>query len=247
MTGFKFIGEQSGFLEKKGEADRFILGFEESYGYLTGEYVRDKDGVNASLMICEMCAYYKTRGLSLIEVLNQIYHKYGYCLNTQHCYDFEGSEGSAKMQRIMENVRNNMPMTFAGKRVVKIYDYQLSVEYDYEMNLKKEMCIRDSDYTLGEVIQMEQEQKRCESGWGEIENGGRWTQAGEATMYFDKLPDKNLKLELVCSKPVGNTEILIRANGQTIWQEVKNTAVKEEQIQMVIDQGMVLDLSLIHI
>ena len=88
---------------------------------------------------------------------------------------------------------------------------------------------------------MEQEQKRCESGWGEIENGGRWTQAGEATMYFDKLPDKNLKLELVCSKPVGNTEILIRANGQTIWQEVKNTAVKEEQIQMVIDQGMVLD------
>lgn len=145
LTGFKFIGEQIGFLEKKGEADRFILGFEESYGYLTGEYVRDKDGVNASLMICEMCAYYKTRGLSLIEVLNQIYHKYGYCLNTQHCYDFEGAEGSAKMQRIMENVRNNMPMTFAGKRVVKIYDYQLSVEYDYEMNLKKAIMLPKSN------------------------------------------------------------------------------------------------------
>lgn len=97
------------------------------------------------------------------------------------------------------------------------------------------------DYTLGEVIQMEQEQKRCESGWGEIEAGGRWTQAGEAAIYFDKLPDKKLKLELVYSKPAGNTEIVISANGQTIWQEVKNTAVKEEKIQMVIDRGIVLD------
>ena len=130
LTGFKFIGEQIGLLEKKGETGRFILGFEESYGYLTGRYVRDKDGVNASLMICEMCAYYKARGMSLLDVLKQLYQKYGYCLNTQHCYEFEGAAGSEMMQKIMDKLRGSMPSVLADKKVVKINDYKESLEYD---------------------------------------------------------------------------------------------------------------------
>ena len=127
LTGFKFIGEQIGLLEKKGEADRFILGFEESYGYLTGSYVRDKDAVNASLMICEMFAYYKARGKSLLEVLNGLYTKYGYCLNTLHSYEFEGASGFRKMQNIMERLRNECPETWAGYEIVSVSDYQKSV------------------------------------------------------------------------------------------------------------------------
>ena len=97
LTGFKYIGEQIGMLERNGERDRFILGFEESYGYLSGSYVRDKDGVNASLLICEMAAYYKARGLTLWDALNQIYETYGYCLNTQYTHVFEGAAGAARM------------------------------------------------------------------------------------------------------------------------------------------------------
>ena len=85
LTGFKFIGEQIGYLEKAGNADSYIFGFEESYGYLTGSYVRDKDGVDGAYIICEMFSYYKTKGISLIDKLDEIYKEYGYCLNTLHC------------------------------------------------------------------------------------------------------------------------------------------------------------------
>ena len=95
------------------------------------------------------------------------------------------------------------------------------------------------NYTLGDIILMDQEQKRCESGWGAIEAGGRWTQNGEATMYFDQLPDKNLKVELVCSKPAGDTDIVIKANGQDIWQEIITKAFDGERIEMIVDQKMV--------
>ena len=101
LTGFKFIGEQIGLLEKKGEENRYIFGFEESYGYLSGTYVRDKDAVDAAFLICEMFAWYKTRGISLMQRLNQLYAEYGYCLNTLHSYEFEGSAGFEKMQGIM--------------------------------------------------------------------------------------------------------------------------------------------------
>lgn len=127
LTGFKFIGEQIGLLEKKGELDRFILGFEESYGYLTGSYVRDKDGVNASLIICEMFAYYKTRGLTLIEVLNGIYNKYGYCLNTLHSYTFEGENGFKQMQEIMMKLRSMNPTKWCGYPVRSVSDFKKSV------------------------------------------------------------------------------------------------------------------------
>lgn len=101
LTGFKFIGEQIGLLEADGKADSYVFGFEESYGYLSGSYVRDKDAVDGAYLICEMFAYYKTRGISLLDKLNELYEEFGYCLNTLHSYEFEGAAGFAKMQEIM--------------------------------------------------------------------------------------------------------------------------------------------------
>lgn len=127
LTGFKFIGEQIGLLEERGEEDRYIFGFEESYGYLTGSYVRDKDAVDGALMICEMFAYYKTHGQTLAEVLNGLYEKYGYCLNTLHSYEFEGAEGFDKMQGIMADFRNHIPEQLIGKKVLSVGDYEKAV------------------------------------------------------------------------------------------------------------------------
>lgn len=107
LTGFKFIGEQIGYLEKQNRESDYIFGFEESYGYLTGTYVRDKDGVNGATMICEMFAYYKTQGISLLDKLNEIWNKYGYCLNTLHSYEFPGETGFQRMKDIMDFFRND--------------------------------------------------------------------------------------------------------------------------------------------
>ena len=122
LTGFKFIGEQIGLLEEKGSADSYIFGFEESYGYLTGSYVRDKDGVDGAYMICEMFSYYATRGISLLDKLNELYAQYGYCLNTLHTYEFEGSAGFARMQSIMQSFRTGI-QTIGGKAVLETLDY----------------------------------------------------------------------------------------------------------------------------
>lgn len=122
LTGFKFIGEVIGKLEAKGRVNDYICGFEESYGYLTGAYVRDKDGVNAAFLICEMFAYYKTRGISLLDKLNELYSTYGYCLNTLHSYEFSGSAGMAKMNEIMEKFHKGLT-SIAGIKVVKTLDY----------------------------------------------------------------------------------------------------------------------------
>lgn len=108
LTGFKFIGEQVGYLEKAGKEASYIFGFEESYGYLSGSYVRDKDAVNGAAMICEMFAYYATRGISLLDKLAELFKKYGYCLNTLQSYEFDGSAGFAKMQQIMEGFRKEV-------------------------------------------------------------------------------------------------------------------------------------------
>ena len=104
------IGEQIGRLKQAGKAESFIFGFEESYCYLTGSYVRDKDGVgvNGAYMICEMFSYYATQGISLLEKLDKLYHTYGYCMNTLHSYAFEGSAGFAKMQDIMQAFRGTI-------------------------------------------------------------------------------------------------------------------------------------------
>ena len=119
LTGFKYIGEVIGRLE---DERNYICGFEESYGYLTGSYVRDKDAVNAAFMICEMFAFYKMRGVSLIQKLEEIYSTYGYCLNTLHSYEFPGSSGMAKMAEIMKSFHAGLD-EIAGMQVVRTEDY----------------------------------------------------------------------------------------------------------------------------
>ena len=122
LTGFKFIGEQIGLLEKQGKEDSYIFGFEESYGYLSGSYVRDKDAVDGAFLICEMFAYYATQGISLLDKLNELYQTYGYCLNTLHSYEFDGSAGFAEMQAIMKAFRGEIS-EFGGRKIVKLLDY----------------------------------------------------------------------------------------------------------------------------
>ena len=122
LTGFKFIGEQIGLLEKQGKEDSYIFGFEESYGYLSGGYVRDKDAVDGAYLICEMFSYYSTKGISLLDKLNELFDTYGYCLNTLHSYEFEGSAGFAKMQEIMKSFRNGVE-SFGGRKIEKVLDY----------------------------------------------------------------------------------------------------------------------------
>lgn len=126
LTGFKFIGEQIGFLEANGEADRYIFGFEESYGYLSGAYVRDKDAVNASMLICEMTAYYKKAGKTLVDRLNELYEKYGYYKNDLMEFAFEGEAGMEKMNTIMSSLRMAAPVHIIDRKVVEIADYHLS-------------------------------------------------------------------------------------------------------------------------
>jgi len=124
LTGFKFIGEQIGLLEKKGEEDRFVFGFEESYGYLSGGYVRDKDAVNASMLICETAAYYKSRGMTLVDAMDALYARYGYYRNGLLDFAFEGSEGMAHMGEIMKSFRTEPVKAAAGSSVAAIADYQ---------------------------------------------------------------------------------------------------------------------------
>ena len=127
LTGFKYIGEQIGLLEKAGEERRYLFGFEESYGYLTGTYVRDKDGVDGAVMICEMFSFYAARGIRLTDQLAKLYERYGYCRNTLHSYQFEGSAGFAKMQGIMAAFRQGIS-TFGGKTVEKVLDYSAGLD-----------------------------------------------------------------------------------------------------------------------
>ena len=130
LTGFKYIGEQIGLLESRGKADSYIFGFEESYGYLSGSYVRDKDGVDGAFLICEMFGYYAARGISLWEKLGRLYQKYGYCLNTLHSYEFDGSAGFRKMQALMASFRADVTVgtTLGGKKVQKVLDYSAGLD-----------------------------------------------------------------------------------------------------------------------
>lgn len=123
LTGFKWIGDQIAGLEEKGEVDRFIFGFEESYGYLAGPYVRDKDAVIASMLICEMAAYYRSIGSSIKERLEEIYSQYGRYLNKVDSFEFPGLTGMDKMNSIMSSFRENPPKDFAGYKVEKVTDY----------------------------------------------------------------------------------------------------------------------------
>ena len=130
LTGFKYIGEVILNLEKDNEEERFVFGFEESYGYLSGSYVRDKDAVVASMLICEMAAYYKKQGKTLAMVMDEMYEEYGYYKNTTLNFGFSGASGMQKMADIMASLRENAPKEFASYKVVKIADYLESKEYD---------------------------------------------------------------------------------------------------------------------
>jgi phosphoglucomutase len=143
LTGFKYIGECITELEDNGEQERYVIGMEESYGYLRGTYARDKDAVVASLLICEMASYYKFKGVSLKEFMDSIYEKYGMYLNTVMNFAFEGASGMQKMADIMESLRENAPRSFGNKSVIKIADYKESKIIDNvtgetsEINLPK--------------------------------------------------------------------------------------------------------------
>lgn len=124
LTGFKYIGEYITNLEKDGKQDNFVVGMEESYGYLLGIHARDKDAVVASQLVCEMAAYYKVKGKTLIDVMNDIYAKYGIYLNRVESFEFEGAAGMQKMADIMDTLRNNTPKTIAGLSVIDATDYK---------------------------------------------------------------------------------------------------------------------------
>lgn len=127
LTGFKYIGEQIGLLESKGLGERYIFGFEESYGYLSGSYVRDKDAVGGAFLICEMFAYYKSRGIGLWEKMKELYRIYGYCLNTLHSFEFDGVVGFQRMQEIMALMRNGVD-AFGEKKVLQFMDYSKGLD-----------------------------------------------------------------------------------------------------------------------
>jgi phosphoglucomutase len=139
LTGFKYIGEVILGLEKNGEENRYMFGFEESYGYLSGTYVRDKDAVVASMLICEMAATFKKQGKTLAQVIDGLYEEFGYYMNKTFSYEFDGAEGMQKMADIMSSLRENAPAEIAGNKVVKTADYKLSVEKDLVTGEEKEI------------------------------------------------------------------------------------------------------------
>ena len=145
LTGFKFIGEQIGFLEAKGEENRYIFGFEESYGYLAGSYVRDKDAVVASMLICEMAAFYRSQGISLVQARAKMYSDYGFYCNKLDTFTFEGETGMKKMNAIMDTLRNEKLDAVAGLKVIGKADYKLSVKTDYESGKTEELTLPKSN------------------------------------------------------------------------------------------------------
>lgn len=145
LTGFKFIGEQIGFLEKDGEDNRYIFGFEESYGYLAGSYVRDKDAVVASMLICEMAAFYRTKGISLLEAREKMYKTYGNYVHSQSSFTCEGASGMERMKELMSMLRTDTPKEIGGLKVVSFADYMASEETCIECGKKTPITLPKSD------------------------------------------------------------------------------------------------------
>ena len=145
LTGFKFIGEQITLLAQKNEQDRYVFGYEESYGYLCGDYARDKDAVVASMLICEMTVFYKNQGKTLLDVLSDIYNKYGYFYSKQKSFTCEGQSGMEKIKEIMSNLRQNPPKEICGSKVVKVNDYGVSVSYDKIANTETPITLPKSN------------------------------------------------------------------------------------------------------
>ena len=145
LTGFKFIGEQIALLEQKNEESRYIFGFEESYGYLAGTYVRDKDAVVASMLIVEMAAYYRTKGISMMQARENLYAKYGVFRHKQESFAFEGVSGMHKMQEIMQSFRTDAPAEIGGLPVIESADYLTGLFTDAKTGATRPTGLPKSD------------------------------------------------------------------------------------------------------
>ena len=142
LTGFKYVGEFVSNLENE---EDFIMGFEESYGYLIGTHARDKDGVAASLMVCEMTAYYKSKGKTLVDVLDDIYAEHGCCIDRLYNFMFEGASGMVRMSEIMTETRNNPPEELAGLEVFKVSDFDAGTITDTRTGEKEPLSLPKSN------------------------------------------------------------------------------------------------------
>ena len=144
LTGFKFIGEKIKESEQTG-VGTYLFGFEESYGYLKGTYARDKDAVVATMLIAEMTLYYREKGITLSEQMENIYKKYGYYVEYVESVVMEGMDGSAKISGIMDNLRKNTPQSVAGKKVMAVRDYETSVRTELESGKTEEILLPKSN------------------------------------------------------------------------------------------------------
>lgn len=154
LTGFKYIGELMTELQEKGEADRFELGFEESYGYLSGMHTKDKDAVNASMLICEMAAFYKSQGKTLVDVMSSLYERFGFWNNALFNFAFEGADGMKKMLGMMDSLRADAPKSLGGKDIVRVEDYKPGIALDVKTGEKTEL-----DYPSSNVIILQADNK----------------------------------------------------------------------------------------
>ena len=157
LTGFKYIGECITALEARGESDRFVMGYEESYGYLAGIHARDKDAVVASMLICEMAAFYNKQGKSLVDVLADIHAQFGIFLNQVDNFTFEGSQGMVKMAQLMDSMRSSAPEEIAGFKVTKRFDYKLSECVDCVTGEKSPITLPKSNvllYKMGDCAEI---------------------------------------------------------------------------------------------
>lgn len=145
LTGFKYIGELLEELVENNKSDSFAIGLEESYGYLTGDHVREKDAVNGAMIIIEMAAYYKSIGMDLVEVMNSLYEKYGMYLNSLLNFGFEGADGMKKMNEMMTSLRENTPKEIGGLNVLSVLDYQSSTETDLATGKTKKIELPSSN------------------------------------------------------------------------------------------------------
>lgn len=153
LTGFKFIGEQIALLEEKNQENRYVFGFEESYGYLAGTYVRDKDAVVASMLICEMAAYYRTQGISLLQARENMYQKYGVFRHSLQSFAFEGESGMNKMNSLMQGLRDNRPEKIGGLKVVSVSDYMTSETIDIVTDEKTAITLPKSNVLVFDLEQ----------------------------------------------------------------------------------------------
>ena len=144
LTGFKYIGEKIKEYETTKEST-FLFGFEESYGYLSGDFVRDKDAVIASMLICEMTLYYKSKGMSLYEALLDLYSKYGYYKEDLVSLELQGKEGQEKIARALDYLRNSMGKEINGVKINTKFDYKLSKETDFCSNTEREISLPTSN------------------------------------------------------------------------------------------------------